>query len=38
MRAADALEKMTVKHPEWLQPYKEQLLRQMAQSQEQEVR
>jgi hypothetical protein len=38
MRAADALEKITAKHPEWLQPYKEQLVRQVAQSREQEVR
>lgn len=38
LRTADALEKITVKHPEWLQPYKEQLIRQVAQSQEQEVR
>lgn len=38
MRTADALEKITVKHPEWLQPYKEQLIGQVAQSQEQEVR
>jgi hypothetical protein len=38
MRAADALEKITVRHPEWLHPYKEQLIRQVAQSQEQEVR
>jgi hypothetical protein len=38
MRAADALEKITVKHPEWLQPYKEQLIRLVARSQEQEVR
>jgi hypothetical protein len=38
MRAADVLEKITVRHPEWLHPYKEQLIRQVAQSQEQEVR
>jgi hypothetical protein len=38
MRTADALEKITVKHPEWLHPYKEQLIGQVAQSQEQEVR
>ena len=37
-RTADALEKIMVGHPEWLQPYKEQLIRQVAQSQEQEVR
>ncbi len=38
MRTADALEKITAKHPEWLQPYKEQLVRQVAQSRVQEVR
>jgi hypothetical protein len=38
MRAADALEKITVRHTEWLHPYKEQLIAQVAQSQEQEVR
>jgi len=38
MRAADALEKITRKHPEWLQPYKEQLIWRVAQSPEQEVR
>lgn len=38
MRAADALEKITAKQPEWLQPYKEQLIRQVARSREQEVR
>ena len=26
MRAADALEKITRKYPEWLHPYKEQLI------------
>jgi hypothetical protein len=38
MRAADALEKITRRHPEWLHPYKEQLIGQVARSQEQEVR
>ncbi len=38
MRAADAQEKITAQHPAWLQPYKEQLIRQVARSQEQEVR
>ncbi len=38
MRAADALDKITAKHPEYLQPYKKQLIWQVAQSQEQEVR
>ena len=38
MRAADAIEKITRRHPAWLQPYKEQLLTQVAQSEQQEVR
>jgi hypothetical protein len=32
MRSADALEKITVKHPEYLQPYKEKLIKQVAKS------
>ncbi len=38
MRCADAVEKITVKHPEYLQPYKEKLIKQVAMSEQQEVR
>jgi hypothetical protein len=38
MRSADAIEKITVKHPEYLQPYKEKLVNQVAKSEQQEVR
>jgi hypothetical protein len=38
MRSADAIEKFTVKHPEYLQPYKEKLIKQVATSEQQEVR
>jgi HEAT repeat protein len=38
MRAADATEKLTALHPEWLLPYKTQLLEQIAGSTQQEVR
>ncbi len=38
MRCADAVEKITVKHPEYLQPYKEKLIKQIAKSEQQEVR
>jgi HEAT repeat protein len=38
MRAADALEKATVTHPERLSPYKKQLLRIAAAASQQEVR
>jgi hypothetical protein len=38
MRSADAIEKITVKHPEYLQPYKEKLIKQIAKSKQQEVR
>lgn len=38
MRAADAIEKITARHPEYLQPYKQPLLEQVAGSQQQEVR
>ena len=38
MRSADAIEKITVKHPEYLQPYKEKLIKQVAKSEQQEVR
>jgi hypothetical protein len=38
MRSADATEKITVKHPEYLQPYKEILIKQIATSEQQEVR
>ena len=38
MRAADAIEKITRRHPDWLQPYKGQLLTQVAHNEQQEVR
>ena len=38
MRAADAAEKVTVLHPEWLAPYKRYLLREVARIDQQEVR
>jgi hypothetical protein len=38
MRAADAVEKITALHPEYLQPYKNQLIEQVASIDQQEVR
>jgi HEAT repeat protein len=38
MRAADALEKATIKHAEWLSPYKMRLLRIASAASQQEVR
>lgn len=38
MRAADAVEKITVDRPEWLSPYKEALLTDIGASEQQEVR
>jgi hypothetical protein len=38
MRAADAAEKVSRKHPELLQPYKKELLDLMAETREQELR
>ena len=38
MRSADAVEKITAKHPEYLQPYKEKLIQQVAKFEQQEVR
>ncbi|HXT85739.1 MAG TPA: hypothetical protein VN745_01830 [Verrucomicrobiae bacterium] len=38
MRAADAVEKATREHPELLQPFKSELLRQVAAIEQQEVR
>ena len=38
MRAADALEKVTREHPEWLRPFKRRLLRLAAGGTQQEVR
>ncbi len=38
MRAADAVEKVTAKRPEWLRPYKQLLLEHVANSEQQEVR
>lgn len=38
MRAADAVEKITREHPEYLQPYKDKLIREVARVEQQEVR
>jgi hypothetical protein len=38
MRAADAVEKITALHPEYLQPYKNQFIEQVAHISQQEVR
>lgn len=38
MRCADAVEKVSAIHPEYLQPYKKQLLQQVARIEQQEVR
>lgn len=38
MRAADAAEKITLAHPEYLQPFKEALLQEVAKIDQQEVR
>jgi hypothetical protein len=38
MRAADAVEKVTAQRPDYLQPFKQKLLRQVAGSRQQEVR
>jgi HEAT repeat protein len=38
MRAADAVEKITEKHPEYLLPYKQKLIQTVAKSMQQEVR
>ncbi len=38
MRAADASEKITARHPDYLQPYKKILIQQVAKSEQQEVR
>ncbi len=38
VRAADVVEKCTVLHPEWLAPYKTELLGRLAQSADKEVR
>lgn len=38
MRCADAVEKITSGHPEYLQPFKARLIHQVAQSEQQEVR
>jgi len=38
MRAADATEKATRKHPKLLKPYKKELLGLMSEAQEQELR
>ena len=38
MRCADAMEKITAEHPEYLQPFKAKLIHQVAKSEQQEVR
>lgn len=38
MRAADAVEKLTVTNPEWLQPFKAQLIKLAARATQQELR
>lgn len=38
MRAADATEKITGQHPEYLRPYKTRLIEEVAQSEQKEVR
>jgi hypothetical protein len=38
MRSADVVEKITTVHPEYLQPHKEKLIRQIANVEQQEVR
>ena len=38
MRAADAVEKITAQHPEYLRPYKNKLIRQVARIDQPEVR
>ena len=38
MRAADAVEKITVTHSDWLQPHKRKILREIARVEQQEVR
>jgi hypothetical protein len=38
MRSADAVEKITALHPDYLQPYKNQLIEQVAHVDQQEVR
>lgn len=38
MRVGDVLEKVTIDHPEWLQPYRSQLLKVMKQYTDKELR
>lgn len=38
MRTADAVEKLTVTNPQWLQPFKRRLMRLAAQAEQQELR
>jgi hypothetical protein len=38
MRSADAVEKITAQHPEYLQPYKKRLIQHVAKIDQQEVR
>ncbi len=38
MRSADAVEKITAEYPEYLRPYKEKLIQQVAATEQQEVR
>lgn len=38
MRSADAIEKVSVKHPEYLQPFKSKLINHVSKIEQQEVR
>ena len=38
MRSADAVEKITARHPEYLRPYKTKLIQQVAKIEQQEIR
>ncbi len=38
MRSADALEKVSQKHPEYLQPFKKRLINEIAKQEQQEIR
>jgi hypothetical protein len=38
MRSADAVEKVTAQHPEYLQPYKNKLIHEVSRIDQQEVR
>ena len=38
MRCADAVEKISIRHPEWLQPFRGAIIKQIAHVEQQEVR